>query len=99
VLNAVKTKISVHEKMFKAKPQDEQRKLIDETLSIFAIPSHDQVSANCPACGGRGHITGKRFKELPEQYADGQLYMDVEYISANFLCKACDLSLDSIEEM
>jgi hypothetical protein len=44
-------------------------------------------------------LTGTRFKELPEQYSDGDLYMDVEYLPTSFQCKACELSLGSIEEI
>jgi len=44
-------------------------------------------------------LTGSRFKELPEQYADGDLYNDVEYLSTSFQCKSCGLSFSSIEEI
>ena len=42
---------------------------------------------------------GPRFKELPEQYSDGELYNEVEYLAVAFKCKACELSLGSIEEI
>lgn len=99
VLSAVKAKIAAHQKVFEAKSADEKKRLLDATSSIFAVPSYNQHSCTCPACGGQGTITGVRFKELPEQYSDGELYNDVEYLGTSFQCKACELSLSSIEEI
>jgi hypothetical protein len=99
VLTAVKTKIAAHQKVFEAKSQDDKKKLLDATESIFGLPGHNQAACKCPACGGRGLLTGKRFKELPEQYAEGELSMEVEYLATSFDCKACELSLASIEEI
>jgi hypothetical protein len=36
---------------------------------------------------------------LPEEYADGELSMEVEYLASSFLCDACQLPLGSIEEV
>ena len=99
VLSAVKTKIAAHRNVFEAKSADEKKKLLDAASSIFAAPSHNEHSSACPACGGQGTLTGSRFKELPEQYADGDLYNDVEYLSTSFQCKSCGLSFSSIEEI
>jgi hypothetical protein len=99
VLSAVKAKISAHQKLFEAKPEDEKKRLLDATSSIFSDASYNQHTCTCPACGGRGKLTGTRFKELPEQYSEGELFMDVEYLATSFQCKACDLSLGSIEEI
>ncbi|MGM4970743.1 hypothetical protein [Tardiphaga sp. 1201_B9_N1_2] len=99
VLSAVKTKISAHRKVFEAKPTSEQKKLIDAASSIFASPSRNQHVSVCPSCGANGKVTGKRFKELPEQYAEGELYMEVEYLATSFQCTACELSFISIEEI
>jgi hypothetical protein len=99
VLSAVKAKIAAHQKVFEAKSADEKKKLLDATSSIFAMPSYNQHSCKCPACGGQGTITGVRFKELPEQYSDGELYNEVEYLGTSFQCRACELSLNSIEEI
>ncbi len=58
VLSAVKAKISAHQKVFEAKPEIERRTLLDATASIFDLPSHNQHSCTCPACGGQGKVTG-----------------------------------------
>jgi len=99
VLSAVKAKISAHQKVFEAKVENEKKKLLEATSSIFNIPNQDQCIHTCPACGGQGTLTGARFKEHPEQYGEGVLSMQVEYISTLFNCKACELSLGSIEEI
>ena len=99
VLSTVRAKIAAHQKVFEAKPEDERSKLLDATSSIFASPSHDQYACTCPACGGQGKLTGNRFKELPEEYSEGELYIEVEYVPTSFQCKACELSLGSIEEI
>ena len=99
VVSAVKGKITAHNKVFEAKPADEKKKLLDATSSVLALPSYNQYTCTCPACGAQGMLTGTRFKELPEQYSDGELYNEVEYLSTTFQCKACELSLGSIEEI
>jgi hypothetical protein len=99
VLSAVKKKIAAHQNVFEAKPAAEREKLLEAASSVFAMPSYNQNACKCPACGGQGIITGQRFKELPEQYADGELYNEVEYLGTSFQCKACDLSLNTIEEI
>lgn len=97
VLSGVKTKISAHQKVFEGKPKDEKEKLLDAASSLLTLAN--QRTCKCPACGGEGRLTGARFKELPEQYSEGELYMEVEYLPATFQCKACELSLSSIEEI
>lgn len=52
-----------------------------------------------PRMRGQGKLTGNRFKELPEEYSEGELYIEVEYVPTSFQCKACELSLGSIEEI
>jgi hypothetical protein len=99
VLTAVKAKISAHQKVFEAKSGDEKKKLLDATSSIFALPSSNQYACKCPACGGQGMLTGMRFKELAEQYSEGKLYTEVEYLPTSFQCKACELAFSSIEEI
>ena len=99
VLNAVKTKIAAHQRVFESKSQDEKEKLLDATNSIFGLPGDNQAAWKCPACGGRGLLMGNRFRQLPEQCAEGELYMEVEYLPTAFECKACGLSLASIEEI
>jgi|SRR5208282_197134 len=99
VVASVKVKISAHKKMFEAKKEDEREKLLDAASSIFAMPRYNEYACTCPACGGQGKLTGTRFKELPEQYSDGELLMDVEYVSTSFQCKVCELLLASIEEI
>lgn len=99
VLSAVKSKIAAHRKVFEAKTEDEKKKLLEATSSIFALPSHNEEACECPACGAQGKLTGVRFKELPEQYSEGELFMEVEYLATSFQCKACELALGSIEEI
>jgi hypothetical protein len=99
VLKAVNTKVAAHHNVFEAKSDDEKKKLHAAASSVFAGPSYNQRSSECPACKGQGILAGSRFKELPEQYADGELYHDVEYLSTSFLCKSCGLTLSSIEEI
>lgn len=99
VLSAVKSKIAAHKKVFDAKPEEEKKKLLDATSSIFAYSYHDQDHCICPSCGGKATLSGARFKELPEQYYDGELSMEVEYLATSFECKACELTLISIEEI
>ncbi len=99
VLSAVKAKIAAHHKVFEAKPADEKKRLLEAASSMLSLPGHNQYACICPACGGRGTLTGTRFKELPEQYSEGELYMEVEYLTTSFQCKACELSLGSIEEI
>jgi hypothetical protein len=72
---------------------------IAEELGPLRFDPRNQNACKCPACSGQGIITGQRFKELPEQYADGELYNEVEYLGTSFQCKACDLSLNTIEEI
>jgi hypothetical protein len=99
VLSAVKAKIAAHKKVFEAKPADEQLKLKEAVSSILASSNPNQHTSTCPACGAKGKLTGMRFKELPEEYSEGELYMEVEYLATSFQCKACELSLGSIEEI
>ncbi len=99
VLSAVKAKIAAHKKVFEAKSPAEKKKLMDATSSILDFPGYNQYRCKCPACGGKASLTGKRFKELPEQYSEGELYMEVEYLATSFQCKSCELSLSSIEEI
>jgi hypothetical protein len=99
VLSTVKAKISAHLKMFEAKPNDEKKRLLDATSSIIAYAGHNEHACTCPACGGQGNLTGTRFKELPEQYSEGELFMEVEYLATSFQCKACGLPLASTEEI
>ena len=44
-------------------------------------------------------MIGVRFKEFSEQYSEGELYMDVEYLPTAFQCLVCQLSPGSIEEI
>lgn len=99
VLSAVKSKISAHEKVFASKTSDQQEALLGVSESGLAYPNNNQEVCQCPACGAKAALTGKRYKELPEQYAEGELLMDVEYLSATFICKACGLSFSGIEEI
>jgi hypothetical protein len=99
VLTAVKSKIAAHSAVFAAKPADEQKKLHEAANSFAAWPSYNEEACACPSCTGKGKLSGSRFKELPEQYADGELYNDVEYLSTSFHCQSCNLSLGSIEEI
>lgn len=99
VLKAVKAKIAAHQKVFASKAADEQEQLLAVAESGLAFPNSNQEVCGCPACGGKAALTGKRYKELSEQYADGELFMDVEYLSTAFLCKACGLALSGIEEI
>jgi hypothetical protein len=99
VLKAVKKKIAAYQAVFETKSDEEKKKLLEAASSILNMPSYDQHSCTCPACKGNGTLTGSRFRELPEQYSDGELYNDVEYLSTSFQCKACELSFSSIEEI
>lgn len=99
VLSAVKSKISAHSKVFLSKSGEEQESLVKlaESASIFSN-SYQEVCP-CPACSSKSIIVGKTYRELPEQYSDGELFMDVEYIAQSFFCKACGLTFSSIEEL
>jgi hypothetical protein len=99
VMSAVKKKIAAHHAVFEAKSEDEKKRLREATKSIFAMTDYNLHAQKCPACGEEGRLTGSRFRELPEQYADGELYNEVEYLSTSFECKPCGLSLSSIEEI
>jgi hypothetical protein len=99
VLSAVKAKIAAHHNVFESKSEEEKKILLNATSSIFMYESDNQHNCICPSCGGQGRLTGARFKELPEQYSEGELYTDVEYIPMSFHCKACELPLGSIEEI
>lgn len=99
VLTSVKTKIAAHEKVFSSKPVDDQQVLLSSSSAGLAFPSSKEAVCVCPACGGKAALTGKRYKELPEQYAEGELFMEVEYLSIGFICKSCGLSLVGIEEI
>lgn len=99
VLSNVKSRIAAHNRVFASKSDAEKKKLLDAASSIMAGPSYNQCACTCPACNARAIITGTRFKELPEQYADGELYNEVEYLAAGFKCGACELSFISIEEI
>ena len=99
VLSGVKAKISAHQKVFEGKPEEERKKLLDAASSIFATPGQNECARTCPACGGQGKLIGVRFKEFSEQYSEGELYMDVEYLPTAFQCMVCQLSLGSIEEI
>lgn len=99
VLSAVKSKIAAHQRVFGAKSADEKKKLHEAASSLLAFPRDSQDSCRCPACDGKALLTGKRFKELPEQYSDGELYNEVEYLATSFKCNSCELSFSSIEEI
>jgi hypothetical protein len=99
VLKAVKDKISAHQKVFQSKLDAEKTKLLGEASSIMNLPDYNQESCTCPACTAKGKLTGVKFRELPEQYADGELYMEVEYLARSFQCVACQLSLTSLDEI
>jgi hypothetical protein len=99
VLNAVKTKIAAHNKVFAGKENDEQQTLLNVAASTLTFLSSNQHVCTCPSCGGKAALSGKRYRELAEQYAEGELLMDVEYLSTAFVCKVCGLSLSTIEEI
>jgi hypothetical protein len=99
VLKAVKDKIAAHRNVFNGKQNDEQQTLFHIAASTLAFPGNNQEVCKCPSCAGKAALTGKRYKELPEQYADGELNMNVEYLAIAFMCKACGLSFSTIEEI
>lgn len=99
VLGAVKSKIATHQKDFASKDAHEQQLLRDAAQSGLAFPNNKQQVCFCPSCESTAALTGKRYKELPEQYVDGELHMDVEYLSTAFICKACGLTFSGIEEI
>jgi hypothetical protein len=53
----------------------------------------------CPSCGGNGTLVGTKVKEFPEEYVDGELLMEVQYLASNFKCPSCGLTLKGIEEV
>ena len=99
VLSGVKSKIAAHSKVFSAKKEHEKKTLLDVSASAMAFPPSDHEVCPCPSCEGKAALSGKRYKELPEQYAEGELRMNVEYLATDFMCKACGLSFSSIEEI
>lgn len=99
VSSAVKTKIAAHNKVFTSRENDEQQILLYVAASTLAFPSSNQEVCTCPSCSGTAALTGKRYKELPEQYIEGELIMDVEYLATAFMCKSCGLSFSTIEEV
>jgi hypothetical protein len=98
VLSGVKSRVAAYQKVFDSKSADEKKKL-EDAASILTFPGHNQHACGCPACKNKALLTGRRFKELPEQYADGELFNEVEYLATAFKCTSCDLSFSSIEEI
>jgi hypothetical protein len=99
VLSGVKSKMAAHQKVFEAKSADEKEKLQATAASALAFPGTHQQAYACPACKNKTLLTGRRFKELPEQYSEGELFNEVEYLATSFKCTSCDLSFSSIEEI
>jgi hypothetical protein len=99
LIGAVKSKISAHAKVFKAKSAAESKALSDASLAATLSLAFGQQAAKCPACGSNGIITGMKVKEFPEKYEDGQLLMDIQFLSSEFKCPACSLTLNGVEEV
>ncbi|TWB44713.1 hypothetical protein [Nitrospirillum viridazoti] len=99
VLKTVREKINAHSKVFSSKSPSEKESVLRTSELSLAFPASNQEVCTCVSCGGKASLIGKKYKELQEQYVDGDLYMIVEYISVSYLCKSCGLSLSSIEEI
>ncbi len=105
ILSKVKNKIQKHATEFRTNSQEEQeRNELRETLArtqLLGITKSltDAIAQQCPACESDGIMRGNLIRELQPKYVDEALYVDEEYLAAEFECLVCGLSLSSLEEI
>jgi predicted RNA-binding Zn-ribbon protein involved in translation (DUF1610 family) len=99
IIGAVKSKIAAHKKVFQSKPQEEQQKLEEAARLAIVHPGLGTVARACPACGSSGALDGTKVKEFKEEYKDGELLVDVQFLASAFKCPACGLALKGVEEI
>jgi hypothetical protein len=58
-----------------------------------------EAVAICPSCGCKGTLNGDAIRDFPERYENGELLMDVEFLSTGFKCVGCGLVLKGVEEI
>jgi hypothetical protein len=44
-------------------------------------------------------LTGNKVKEFPEEYIDGELQMEIQYLASGFKCPSCGLNLKGVDEI
>jgi hypothetical protein len=99
VLGSVKSKIAAHKNVFESKPMAEQEELLQAAKLAKVTLSLGDVSQSCPACGGDGTLSGRKVKEFPEEYVEGELLMEVQYLASGFKCPSCGLTLKGVDEV
>lgn len=99
IVSSVKSKINAHKKVFEAKPAEEKTKLLTAAKSVKFSLRRGENGCTCPSCGADAKLIGERLKEFPEKYDDGELYMEVEYMTSSFKCGVCSLSLTGVDEV
>jgi predicted RNA-binding Zn-ribbon protein involved in translation (DUF1610 family) len=95
----VKDKIAAHRKVFDQKPVKEQGKLHSDAEVATKYLPQNAVSHACPACSGKGILSGTLIKELDPIYKDEQLLVDQVYLATDFKCLSCGLVLSGLEEV
>ena len=98
-LGAVKARIAAHTKVFEAKSQEDQVKLLQASEVIASTLELGEAAGVCPSCGGSGTLSGDKVKEFPEKYLNEELTVDVQYLATNFKCPSCALALKGVEEI
>jgi predicted RNA-binding Zn-ribbon protein involved in translation (DUF1610 family) len=99
IVGSVKSKIAAHAKVFTSKSNQEQEELLLAAKAAKVILGAGEASRQCPACGGDGTLTGSKVKEFAEEYVDGELQMEVQYLASGFNCPSCGLALKGVEEI
>ena len=104
ILSKVKNKIQKHANEFHTNSLEQERNELSKTFArtqlLGVTKSHaDAIEQQCPACKNQGIIRGNLLRELQPRYVDEALYIDEEYLAAEFECFVCGLSLSSLEEI
>jgi|SRR5882672_6470226 len=99
IKKTTKDKIAAHAKVFTSKNPTDQMKLKDVASIAAKLPPYNATSADCPACSGKGILSGELIKALAPVYSDEELLIDEIYLASDFSCLCCDLALKGLEEI
>lgn len=95
ILSSVMAQIAKHGKAFQSKSEDEQKQLIEASRLDFFV----QGTGDCPACGARGALSGEKVKEFPAIFEEGELLVEIQYMTTGFKCNCCGFILKGVGEI
>lgn len=95
---AVRTKMAALAKAFADKPEAERKELAAKADGAFFFRGRKHP---CPACASSGILAGRVIRESKPMYdnEDGHVYEEATHTADTFSCRACGLTLDTLEEV